>query len=202
MAAERKSEPKSKPVPKDVRDFMAAQVAAGFESTESILQAAMESFAGDLKSVTRAGVQIALEKLIDAHKTKQAKWKRPTDCDCLDAAFSKLNELGLVARQNWTSCVTDGFEEIAAEMEVNRKAGRKVIGYCFYHSQDTELAVEEGDSDLMLTFGASVRGTDGAEAVGQTIVRIMEEEGLSTYWKGDPKQRIEVGVNWKKFRKE
>jgi hypothetical protein len=191
--------PRVKPVPRDVREFLASKVAGGFASPGEILQKALEDYEEELEGVPGDQVELALDKLLEAHKVKQARWERPTDNDRLDRAFCILDEQGIIARQNWTFCQTDGVDEMEDEIEAARAAGRPVRGFVFYHSQDVDDAVDGGE--VMLSFGAWPGNSKKlAREVGETIVRVCSDEGLTVYWKGDPGQRIEIMMDWKRRR--
>lgn len=190
-----------KAIPRTMRQYLAREVAAGFKLPQEILGAAMEEYAGDegrLPRVTQADAQGVLDALLAAHQEKQAKWKRPTDCERLDSAFQALDQGGIVARQNWTTCVTDGLHEMAAEMAAVRPGSGQVMGYAFYHAQDLEDAVKDGQ--LMVSFGSVSGRPRDTKAVGEEIVRTLEQAGLSVDWPGDPGARIEVSLKWRRVR--
>ena len=110
-------------------------------------------------------------------------------CDCLDQAFAALERSGVVARQNFACCQTCGHAEIGDEIaEAQEKAD--VVGYTFYHMQDTERAAEGGG--LYLSYGALEQTESALQKVGRSIVEALRKEGLKAEWDGDPKKRIEI----------
>lgn len=66
-------------------------------------------------------------------------------------------------------------------------------GYCFFHSQDIDRALDE--EGLLLAFGHVDRGEAKEEdhiAVGQTICEALRQAGLTVDWDGSPDHRIDV----------
>jgi hypothetical protein len=145
----------------------------------------------------------AFEKLVDqairAHHTRQAKWPTPTDCDKLDAAFKALERKGVVARQNFTCCSNCGHHEIWDEIKETRTK-RKVIGYAFYHMQDTQAAVDGGG--IYVKYSAVENDEVKKRLIGQKVVDALTAAGLKPGWDGDPGCAIEVRVKWRKRRKD
>lgn len=128
---------------------------------------------------------------------EEASWAIVTDCDRLDQAFAELKQSNIIALQNAGYTQSDGIEDIT---EVWRDAGREnspIIGYCFYHGQDLERAVDgEG---LMLTYGDILGTDDRGLEVGQTIKQVMERHGFKTEWDGTLQQRINLPeIRWQK----
>src|SRR4029079_1351153 len=87
---------------------------------------------------------VETDKAFAAHLDAQREWPSVTDCDRLDRAFADLNGRGIVARQNFACCSNCGHAEIGEEIDAEKERGTKVIGYTFFHLQDTERAAEYG----------------------------------------------------------
>jgi hypothetical protein len=139
-------------------------------------------------------------RLVDAelleHYGRQQTWAEPTDCDKLDAAFAAMEKRGLVARQNFSSCNTCARAEIWDEIAAAEES-REVIGYAFYHMQDTERAVGGGAINIKFwpTIGAP------AEEVGQHIHDALLECGVDAGWSGSADDAVQVGLtDWRKRR--
>ena len=64
-----------------------------------------------------------------------------------------------------------------------------LLGYCFYHEQDTKLAEKTGT--LMLSFGSLYPEGDDIQ-IGKTIVEILRQYNLNVSWTVDTTQRILV----------
>ena len=146
--------------------------------------------------VEEQSVEQLVDQAIRAHHAKQATWTEPTDCDKLDTAFATMEARGLVARQNFTCCNTCGRAEIWDEI-VAAEESREVIGYAFYHMQDTESAVEGGS--IYIKYGAVVGGS--AVEVGQRILDSLHECRVDADWSGSANDAVKVSLaDWRKRR--
>lgn len=138
----------------EVRDFVRRQVRDGFTPLDGIVASAPEMFEDGEPEAIRTLAATALREELALLETEQRGWPAETDCDRLDRAFAELERAGVVARQNFTCCQTCGHAEIGDEGDKLKAPGGRIRGYTFYHSQDTESAVE-GQS----LYGSSRRRT-------------------------------------------
>ena len=129
---------------------------------------------------------------------EQQSWPATTDCDRLEAAFLAISSHNIIALQNAGFTQSDGYEDF---VQVLNKTPDKdaVLGYCFYHEQDLQRAMEAGG--LYLAFGP-VRPHDEATS-GLEVGRIVEEElveaGFSVEWNGTFSQRIYIPqIHWQR----
>ncbi len=151
----------------------------------------------DLRPVVE---QVAIG-LFEAREVEEASWPWPTDRDRLGRAFSELEGNGILVRQNYLCCLTCGQSAIINEIE---DADVPVHGYCFFHAQDADIAMETGA--LWLAFGSWAADenhpcqTDGCFAwnVGMTIDQALRDQGLRTKWDGSHETRMcVVGIDWR-----
>lgn len=161
----------------------------------------------DLELEDDALHQLASEELAaarKAHHAEMASWPKVTDCDRLDAAFTELNAMGIMARHNWTCCSTCGNSQMSDELR--RLKGRvnntPIIGHVFYHEQDTERAAEGGG--LYLGFGSTLKAGSDAEfeqrsvAIARTACDVLAKHGLKTIWDGTFDHRPLIKLDWKR----
>jgi hypothetical protein len=183
----------------EIHSFVIQRVAEGFESTEDIIDSAIECFeVEEQDEVLRHEIACFTAERMAEHLRAQTQWPKPTDCDRLDWAFEELDRAGIVARQNFTCCSNCGHYEIWDEIKQAREE-HPVEGYVFYHMQDTESAVEGGY--LYLAYGAVEESEEAIETVGQKIVLALEKAGLRTEWNGKGNTRIRViDFDWKRRR--
>jgi hypothetical protein len=173
----------------DAVDVITQLVWSGFYEEAEILEIVTE----EVFEQGEIDEEWALARIRDETTQKaldEASWPDVTDCDRLDDAFAMLNQSGIIAIQNAGYTQSDGIDEIS---EIYRELGGEsssVEGYCFYHGQDLERAVD--GNGLMLTFG-DILGTDekGAE-IGMRIVTILQRCGLDVQWPGSIDTRIEI----------
>ncbi len=140
----------------EVREHLRVQIATGDDALDELVDDVVEDFAdeADDRPALAATVRDIAGEELAAYQAAQATWPAVTDCDRLDAAFRELDTAGIVARHSFTCCNTCGMAEIGGEVEPDRV--EHVRGFAFYHQQDTEAAVQEGN--LLLSYGAFYRG--------------------------------------------
>jgi hypothetical protein len=182
-----------------LRERIRADVAGGFYDEDVILTSAASYFEDEIDpALVRREAPRLLREALAEHGRAAARWPAITDCDRLDAAFAALEADGIIARQNFTCCTTCGSSEIWEEVRVAQAAGLPARGYAFYHSQDTDAAVE--GSGVHLAYGACEDGEDAALAVAREIVAALDAHGLQPEWDGSWNRRIAVPLDWKRRR--
>ncbi len=181
----------------ELHGYVRRHVVAGYLAPDEIARFACEVFADELDpAVLRHHAARYVREIAAEYRAEQSAWPPVTDNERLDAAFAALERAGIVCRQNFSCCGTCGAAEIWDEMAAVEDAGAPVLGYAFFHLQDTEAAVE-GDG-LYLSYGAVVEGAEGAEAVGRAVVAALEAKGLTTVWDGHWSRRIFVQLAWQR----
>ncbi|BCJ70298.1 DUF6891 domain-containing protein [Polymorphospora rubra] len=90
----------------------------------------------------------AYEQAVAARRVQQRGWGEVRSN--LSRAFTELNELGVLAREDFTCCGTCA----AAEIHDERDESRHWHGYLWFHRQDTESLVASADGSVYLGFGA------------------------------------------------
>src|SRR5712672_4250226 len=165
-------------------------VRGGFEERARIIEILCEEMyePGELDE---AEVIAAVDAAFTALAQHKMTWPAITDCDKLDRVFAALNTRGIIALQNAGYTQSDGYDDVR-EIYNPRSDRDKMVGYCFYHGQDLERAVNgEG---LYLALGpmdAQNEETAGPR-VGAMIVAELERMGFSAQWDGTFNQRIYV----------
>ena len=185
------------PLPQEVQAQIQTLVRAGFDDADTIVIALTEELyaPGDLDAdeiltfVEHSFAQLEAEKM---------QWPPITDCDRLDQAFEQLHSLGVICLQNAGYTQSDGFSDVQEALRAQAQP-ESFFGYCFYHGQDLERAVNgEG---LHLTFGPlnpELESTRGLE-IGQLIVNTLTESKLPALWDGTFAQRIFISpFDWKR----
>jgi hypothetical protein len=180
-------------------------LAQGFETPEQFLPGIIEMLADehDEDEVRRVVAEL-LPKLQSQHVRDQRTWPSVTDCDRLDAAFEALNASGIMAKHHWWCCGNCGAAAMPEEFDRigGRWQGTPIVGYAFYHVQDTESAVDNGD--LCLNFGSCEQASDAQAyeaqsiAVARTVVACLREQGLEVDWDETYGRRPRVRVTWQR----
>ena len=182
----------------ELRDYIARDLRGGYVDRDSIVDNALEvlELQPHGEDVLRANALRILDEEIAAYRLESADWPDVTDHDRLEEAFAALESQGVVCRQNFTCCGTCGVAEIGDEIDATRERGGDVLGYAFFHMQDTERAVEGGG--LWLNFGATGDGEAPALAVAGRIAEALRATGLTVNWDGDWSKRIHVPLQWQR----
>lgn len=189
-----------------IADLLARAAAEGYRTDAEVVEQLTEELVDEHGEDAGVPARVArlAPRVFAARLEEERSWTVPTDCDRLDRAFERLEQAGVVARQDFACCQNCGHAEIGDEIEETR-ALRPVRGYTFFHHQDTERAVDGGP--LYLAYGAvPPEGTSKeawieAEAgIGREIVAALEAEGLRPAWNGERTKRIQVGLVWRRRR--
>jgi hypothetical protein len=174
-----------------------AQVYGGYTPREEIIEYA-EDMIEDIDGLQLDSMN-EVDKVIACLVKEQKSWPKQTDYDRLNTAMLKLEQNGIVARQNFTCCGTCGQAEIVDEVdEYNLKASTSARGYVFFHEQGTEGAVD--GEDLNFSYGAAFEGATEEQdvAIGQELADTMKEAGLTVDWDGTLSMCVMVGLDWKR----
>ena len=143
-----------------------------------------------------------VEQIIDDEiqkiKREQQTWPQRTDFDKLEDTFIALHNKGIIAIHNAGYTQSNGYDDI---MEIYHNAETKeiIIGYCFYHGQDLERAVQ--GNGLCLSFGPIIPDEEQIEGpeIGKTIINELKKSGFTTKWNGTFDDRIIITtIDWKK----
>lgn len=173
-------------------------VRGGFVPASEIADMVIESF--DSEELDADEVQGHTKAALRALRRQAASWPAVTDCEKLDAVFRALGDRHLIAIQNAGYTQSDGYSDVGEVLRSHPQRS-EVIGYCFFHGQDLERAVN-GDG-LYLAFGPidpKLEQTVGAQ-VGRLIVEELGRAGLEATWDGTFAQRIFLPhVDWKRRR--
>lgn len=189
-----------------ITEELARAAAEGYSTDDEIVERVTETLVDEFGEDADVAARVSrlAPPTFDAREAVERSWPVPTDCDRLDRAFERLEQAGIVARQDFTCCQTCGHAEIGEEIEQAR-AHRAVRGYTFFHQQDTEGAAEYGS--LHLAFGAALpEGTPkeellSAEAqIAGEVVAALRAEGLAPSWNGEVTRRIELPLEWRRRR--
>lgn len=146
------------------------------------------------ETMLRAAVAPEFEKKAEAEKA----WPPVTDCDRLDSVFERLTTRGILCLHNAGYTMSDGHED--ANEALSNQPENAYFGYCFYHGQDLERAVNgEG---LMLAYDHVEGDVPGKSLVGLVIKEELEIAGFSLEWDGTSNKRINIPqMDWKRRQK-
>jgi hypothetical protein len=169
---------------------------SGFYSPERILEIVTEELyaPGELDADE---VACEVGRQFEAKAAAETNWPLTTDCDRLDALFDVLNRAGLAAIQNAGYTMSDGFEDVDEICRQRGGPGPHCFGFCFYHGQDLERAMD--GAGLTLAFGDFSGKKEAGVKVGQLVRDYAEKHGFRVDWDGSFGKRILLpDIDWKK----
>ena len=175
-----------------ILDAIKTCVWSGFYDDDGVQQVIDDILEEDAnEEMLRAAVGLEFEKKSAAEEA----WPTQTDCDRLDQAFEIMNSKGIIALQNAGYTMSDGHSDVGEVLHQRNRQDTK--GYCFYHGQDLERAVNgEG---LMLAFGDLDDIPAQKIAVGNIVKEILESQGFKVSWSGDSEKRMFIPeIDWKR----
>ena len=176
---------------------IASMVRSGFYDRERLIEVFTEEMYAPGELDTNDVVS-ALDAQFAAYEEEKLAYPATTDCDRLDAAFARINERGVIAIQNAGYTQSDGYDDVG-ETYSQHANKESILGYCFYHGQDLERAIN-GDG-LYFAFGPVDPANE--QTIGLNVGNIVREElesaGLPVDWNGTFENRLKVPrLNWQK----
>jgi hypothetical protein len=133
-------------------------------------------------------------------RVAEAAWPAETDCDRLDRAFDRLRAQSICALHFPESGYTmqHGQAAVLEAIEADGVPDDRYIGFCFYHAQDMDNALDgEG---LRVAFGSTVSDEDeDFVRIGRKVCDALQREGLRTDWDGTANTRIHLpDLRWQR----
>lgn len=110
----------------------------------------------------------------------------------LAAVFDVLNRERIIAVHNAGYTLDDGFEEVGIVYNAMKSRGVQMQGYCFYHQQDMERAMDNTVQNLLIAFHSLDNNKRKALAVGERIHALLLQQGFRVKWKHDTEDRIAI----------
>lgn len=136
-----------------------------------------------------------LESEFERKDAAEASWPSETDCDRLDRVFYRLHEEGVCALSNAGYTMSDGHSDVAEA--VGEAPKEHYHGYCFYHEQDVERALD--GYGVMIAFGDLADDEKRSSAVGHRIAEALSLAGFGVSWDGSAATRINIpSFDWKR----
>ena len=173
-------------------------IKSGFYSLEDIIDDTIEIVEDEgweneiSEDWIRQTVKLEFDKNLEASKT----WQHPTDPECLLQAFDQLCSEGIVALHNAGYTKQDAIYDAQEVWKDAEDEGFNPIGYCYYHGQDMECAIEDGILSVGY-YGANDKNDKEAIIIGHKVVAALKAHGFDVQWNGAANKRIEVlDFNW------
>ncbi|MFE3572757.1 DUF6891 domain-containing protein [Lysinibacillus sp. NPDC059133] len=163
-------------------------VKTGFYSVEDILEMIIEE--EDDSSIEEEELRTAISRVYTSHEEAAKEWEHPTDFERLVKVFDMICDGGIIAMHHAGMTISDGMSDVRECYDECTERGKLPAGYCFYHEQDIERAI---DSHILpITFGTFRDNPEHSIKVAEVIVSFFEGFGFNVYWDGDMDSRIEL----------
>ena len=138
-----------------------------------------------------------IENIYSARVKEQENWQKETDFDKITQAFDKLNSTGIISLHNAGVTRQDGEGDCEEIYEDLKLKGITAKGFCYYHWQDIERVVDDGN--LFIGFGDFKKNDKDALEIGNQIALTLESFGLKLEWDKTINTRIKItNLKWQK----
>jgi hypothetical protein len=180
---------------KYILDQIRKHIWSGFYTPEEVDEMIDDILEEDAdEPMLRAAVKPEFIKKTEAEKS----WPATTDCERLDLAFKALDSAGILCLHNAGYTMSDGHSD-AYEIYSTAQTG-KYFGYCFYHGQDMERAIDGGG--LMLAFDHVKGDVPEKLSVAEKINEVLIKHNFTLDWDGAAEMRININkFDWKNRKK-
>ena len=159
------------------------------EQVDSMINDYLEE--GAHEELLRSAVESEFAKKHEA----EMEWPENTDCDRLDAVFETLDQRKILCLENSGSEISDGHQE-AFEV-LSMQPGHDYFGYCFYHDQDVNFAID--GRGLLLAFNHVDGDVSDKLKVGMVVKEELQRAGFALDWDGTIEHRIKIiNIEWKR----
>ncbi len=185
---------------KEVLKQVEKDIKIGFETEEELFESISEMFSDDFNEKW-------LEKTINSrfkkYRNESLNWSRPTDFDRLRNAFKDLILQKIVCLDNAGYTKHDSIAECEEAIKELDKIGVQAIGYCYYHTQNIESAINPQEESLFLGFGSATADEKETTLIGNKIIEMLHKNNLKTEWGGSGEEKIKiVEIVWQRLPEE
>jgi len=180
----------------DIKDL----ITSGFYNKEETIDEIKDIFYNE--PLDESWINEMAEKEYNKRLAEQSSWPAVTDFDKLARVFDQLNTSGIIALHKAGNTRQDGEEDTREMHQELAGKGIKTTGYCFYHTQDMDRAIDS--HHLFLAFGDFINNDQQGAEIGKKIVELLHQSGFATKWDNSIETRIEIlNINWlKRFGNE
>jgi hypothetical protein len=106
--------------------------------------------------------------------------------------FDALNRERIIAIHYAGYTLDDGFEEVETVFQFMKSNNIPRRGYCFYHQQDIERAMNDSMQFLMLAFHSMNDDKQIAMEVGERVAELLTQNGFIVEWDHSAGSRIKI----------
>lgn len=170
------------------REYVERYVRYGFYRPAEVARIVGDDVLGG--ELPRARVRALVKAEVARQQAEQESWPAVTDCDRLDEAFAALRAVGILAIHNAGMTPSEGVDEMSEQYHAAGGEKSGILGYCFYHRQDMEYALEY--RSLGLAYGAIDGDAARGVEIGQRVRSALETAGLGVAWSGAITDKLDI----------
>ena len=183
-------------IKEEALEQLKTEIVSGFEGGAELFEGIREMFY-DEDEFDENWLKNEISERLTKHIEHSKNWQRPTDFERLARVFDQLNKDGIVSLHKAGYTRQDAEDDCHEMMDVITSFGGKIKGYCYYHTQDLERAI----NSKMLYLGYD--SMDGSDASAMEVVQVIREklieEGFEIEWNGSLDTRLFIkDFDWKK----
>ncbi|PIE50701.1 MAG: hypothetical protein CSA38_01665 [Flavobacteriales bacterium] len=188
----------------EVIEYIKQEVAFGFDNQEQILESVWNAGFENEDQLDEKWIKTVIAKFYNEHYKASLQWEKPTDVDQLAQVFDELNQEKIIALHKAGYTKQDGYDDVMEVVEqLKAKNESSPKGFCFYHMQDLERAIDPKCKNLFLAFDDLNQNTEQGILIGKRIVEKLKDKGFAVEWNETIEQRIEIkNISWKKMPSE
>ena len=178
----------------ELEEALRFAVLSGFYSGEEVLCLARD-IAADLCRDSRSLMPKEKELVQRIERIEHTAQRPQTEAGYylrLRAVFDQLNRERIIALHFAGYTLDDGFAEVDDVVRFMKTEKIPRQGYCFYHQQDVERAMDPSLQRLLLAFHSTNGDNQLAAEVGRRIVQLLTENSFTVMWDGSTESRIEI----------
>jgi hypothetical protein len=173
-------------------------VLIGFESAEDMMESIAEMF-DEEDDFDEEWLAETIEARCNEHRDNSFNWSKPTDFDRLDAAFTELIKQHIVCLHNAGYTKQDAIGDCEEAIDALDDIDIEAIGYCYYHTQDIEGAIDTTCRYLLLGYDSFIDDDKETLMIANKIVDTLKAHHFKVTWNGSIQQRIQIdNINWQK----
>lgn len=197
------TEPTDNELKNEVLEFIKREVQFGFDNQADILESVWDAGFEDEDELHENWLKQVIAEHYNHHQTESKKWTMPTDFDKLAKVFDELNQEKIIALHKAGYTKQDGYSDVGEVVDLLSTKNIVPLGYCFYHTQDLERAIEPTSKNLLLAFDDINENDENAIVIGQKITKKLNDNGFTVEWNGTVEERIEIkNISWQKIPDE
>lgn len=178
-------------------DHFLISIKSGFESLEDIINDALEAVEdeGWQNEISEQWVRETIEREYIKNLEESKTWQHPTDTEKLRMIFDTLCKEKIIALHNAGYTQSDAIYDAQDVWKDLEDHGVKPIGYCYYHGQDMERAIET-ETLCIGFYGEKEKNDKEAILIGNKVMSAFSDAGFVVEWNGTASKRIEI-INFK-----